>query len=378
MGKTKLALTIGVLSLSVSAPTSSQTTNGTYIQTGAFGGLVDPGINPLRPTDDYAEIQELINTASYINTQVSNAQASVIEMGMMVPGGPEDVASALVPVAGRADAHKIDLLEVAYYNQSILNTANANYYTAEHLLVQNYEDNMDQMDAAIDMFSDAATEISKAEAIYTEAINAQTDEERVQLQNYIRANDVQIDQSTVQTFNQSLDTIEDKAQAASASLWASQDQATLAMINYDGISTLSNITNSTVAYDAWTDSMTVTWDNATNTVLQGVFFNNENAIGWTQATNEVYDGFYGDTPPISVNEMYSAYSYNVSEEIANNAPGYDVNAKLYDPVQLATDVIVVQNGSLGGTNYNNQNGNLGSAGPGVMDNTATVDPVVRP
>ena len=174
------------------------------------------------------------------------------------------------------------------------------------------------------------------------------------------------------------DTIEDKAQAASASLWASQDQATLAMINYDGISTLSNITNSTVTYDAWTDSMAVTWDNATNTVLQGVFFNNDNAIGWTQATNEVYDGFYGDTPPISVNEMYSAYSYNVSEEIANNAPGYDVNAKLYDPVQLATDVIVVQNGSLGGTNYNNQNGNLGSAGPGVMDNTATVDPVVRP
>ena len=84
---------------------------------------------------------------------------------------------------------------------------------------------------------------------------------------------------------------------------------------------------------------------------------------------DAVDGQYGDTPPISVNEMYSAYSYNVSEEIANNAPGYDVNAKLYDPVQLATDVIVVQNGSLGGTNYNNQNGNLGSAGPGVMDNT---------
>ena len=65
-------------------------------------------------------------------------------------------------------------------------------------------------------------------------------------QNYIRANDVQIDQDTVVTFNQSLDVIEDKAQAASASLWASQDSATLAMINYDGIATLSNMTNSTV------------------------------------------------------------------------------------------------------------------------------------
>lgn len=352
--------------LSVTAQLSGQTSNGTYIQTGAFGGLIDPGINPLRPTGDYVEIQELINTASYINTQVSNAQASVIEMSMNTPQNASLANDAIVPVAGRTDSHKIDLSEVAYYNQSILDTVNANYYSAEHLLVQNYEENMDQMDAAIDMFTDAAAEISKAEAIYTEAINATTDEDRLQLQNYIRANDVQIDQSTVQVFNQSLDTIEDKAQAASASLWASQDSAALAMINYDAQATLSNMTQSTVSYDAWTDQMTITWDNATNTVLQGMFFNNEGEVNWTQATNEIYDGFYGDTPPVSINEMYSAYSYGSGESYAAAGSGYDINAKLYDPVQLATDVVEIQNASLDATNYNNQNGNLGSPGPGTM------------
>jgi len=355
-------MAIAAVSLSVSA----QTSNGTYIQTGAFGGLIDPGINPLRPAGDYVEIQEMINTASYINTQVSNAQASVIEMSMNTPQNASLANDAVVPVAGRTDSHKIDLTEVAYYNQSILDTVNANYYSAEHLLVQNYEENMDQMDAAIDMFSDAATEISKAEAVFTEAVNATTDEERLQLQNYIRANDVQIDQSTVQTFNQSLDTIEDAAQAASASLWASQDASALAMINYDAQATLSNMTQSTVAYDAWTDQMTITWDNATDTVLQGMFFNNEGAVNWTQATNEVYDGFYGDTPPININEMYSAYSYGSGESYAAAGSGYDINAKLYDPVQLATDVIHVQNASLDATNYNNQNGALGSPGPDTM------------
>ena len=352
--------------LSVTAQLSGQTSNGTYIQSGAFGGLIDPGINPLRPTGDYVEIQELINTASYINTQVSQATASVVEMSIMTPQDAALANNAIVPVAGRTDAHKIDLTEVAYYNQSILDTVNANYYSAEHLLVQNYEENMDQMDAAIDMFTDAAAEISKAEQIYQEAINATTDEDRLQLQNYIRANDVQIDQSTVQTFNQSLDTIEDKAQAASASLWASQDAAALAIINYDAQATLSNMTQSTVAYDAWTDQMTITWDNATDTVLQGMFFNNNDEIGWTQATNEIYDGFYGDTPPISINEMYSAYSYGAGETVAALAPGYDINAKLYDPVQLVQDVIDVQNASLDTTNYNNQNGNLGTPGPGTM------------
>ena len=352
--------------LSVTAQLSGQTSNGTYIQSGAFGGLIDPGINPLRPTGDYVEIQELINTANYINTQVSQATASVVEMSIMTPQDAALANNAIVPVAGRTDAHKIDLTEVAYYNQSILDTVNANYYSAEHLLVQNYEENMDQMDAAIDMFTDAAAEISKAEQIYQEAINATTDEDRLQLQNYIRANDVQIDQSTVQTFNQSLDTIEDKAQAASASLWASQDAAALAIINYDAQATLSNMTQSTVAYDAWTDQMTITWDNATDTVLQGMFFNNNDEIGWTQATNEIYDGFYGDTPPISINEMYSAYSYGAGETVASLAPGYDINAKLYDPVQLVQDVIDVQNASLDTTNYNNQNGNLGTPGPGTM------------
>ncbi len=329
-----------------------------YPQAVTFGSLIDPNINPLRPAGDFVEIQELVNTAAYINTQVSDATASVMEMQIGVPGSSDTVAGLTVPVAGRTDSHKIDLLEVAYYNQSILDTANANYYSAEHLLVDSYEENMDQMEAAIEMFSDAATEISKAEAIYTEAVNAQTDDERIQLQNYIRANDVQIDQSTVQTFNQSLDVIEDKAQSAAASLWASQDSAALAMINYDSIATLSNMTNASVAYDAWTDQMTISWDNATDTVLQGMFFNNDENIGWTQATAEVYDGFYGDTPPVTINEMYSAYDYGRGEAVASTASGYNINAKLYDPVQLVQDVIDVTNENPT-TNYNNQNGNLG-------------------
>ena len=329
--------------------------------------MIDPNINPLRPVGEFVEIQELVNTAAYINTQVSDAQASVVEIAMGVPQSAGSVEDLVVPVAGRTDSHKIDLLEVAYYNQSILDTANANYYTAEHLLVDSYEENIAEMEAAIEMFSGAATEISKAEAIYTEAVNAQTDDERIDLQNYIRANDVQIDQSTVQTFNQSLDTIEDKAQEATASLWASQDAATLAMINYDGIATLSNMTNSTVAYDAWSDQMTITWDNATDTVLQGVFFNNDANIGWTQATTEIYDGFYGDTPPIDVNAMYSAYNYGSGEAVASMGSGYQVNAKLYDPVQLMQDVMEAQN-ETPTTQYNNETGNLGSPGPLTMEN----------
>ena len=102
---------------SVSAQSLSDTNAGVYYpQAVTFGSLIDPNINPLRPTGDFVEIQELINTANYINTQVSDATASVIEMQMGVPGSSDSVDGLTVPVAGRTDSHKIDLLEVAYYN----------------------------------------------------------------------------------------------------------------------------------------------------------------------------------------------------------------------------------------------------------------------
>ena len=129
---------------------------GSY-KTVTFGSLIDPNINPLHPQGDFVEVQELINTANYINTQVSNATASVIEMQMGVPISADNIEGLTVPVAGRTDSHKIDLIEVAYYNQSILDTANANYYSAEHLLVDSYEENKAEMSAAVDMFTDAAT-----------------------------------------------------------------------------------------------------------------------------------------------------------------------------------------------------------------------------
>ena len=112
MEKIKKILTS--LFLIASAQLSGDTNNGVYYpQSVTFGSLVDPNINPLRPTGEFVEIQELINTANYINTQVSNATASVIEMQMGVPISSDNIEGLTVPVAGRTDSHKIDLLEVA-------------------------------------------------------------------------------------------------------------------------------------------------------------------------------------------------------------------------------------------------------------------------
>ena len=72
----------------------------------------------------------------------------------------------------------------------------------------------------------------------------------------------------------------------------------------------------------------------------------------------MYEGFYGDSPPVSINEMYSAYTYGTGEAVASMGSGYNINAKLYDPVQLIQDVLDVQNATPT-TEFNSENGNLG-------------------
>ena len=72
-----------MLSLFLSASAQLSGDTGVYYpQAITFGALIDPNINPLRPAGEFVEIQELVNTANYINTQVSDAQASVVEMSL--------------------------------------------------------------------------------------------------------------------------------------------------------------------------------------------------------------------------------------------------------------------------------------------------------
>ncbi len=349
-----------ILTVSLFLIVSVKSIGDTYPQSATFGNLINPNIDPLRPTTgEFVEIQELVNTANYINIQRANAEAAVVAIQGMIPSVIEDASTAIVAPAGYTDSFKIDLTESAgYYNQSIVSTVNADYYTGKHLLEDTYIEAKDELEAQIALFTAAATEISKVEAMYQQALMSETEDQRVAIQQMIRANDVQLNNSTVTLFNESLDRLEDSAQLAAASLFASQDPVALGMINTDAIQGLNNMTNAVVTYDAWADELTVQWDNSVeDTVLQGMFFNNEAEIGWSSVTPE-YDGFYEDIP--TMGSLFSSYSYGQGEAIAITTVGYNPNAKLYDAAQLQMDLIEISN--TGTTQLNSQTGALGGVG----------------
>jgi len=349
-----------ILTVSLFLIVSVKSIGDTYPQSATFGNLINPNIDPLRPTGEFVEIQELVDTANYINVQRANAEAAVVAIQGMIPSVIEDASTAIVAPAGYTDSFKIDLTESAgYYNQSIVSTVNADYYTARDLLEDTYTEAKGELEAQIAMFTAAATEISKVEAMYEQALMSETEDQRVAIQQMIRANDVQLDNSTVTLFNESLDRLEDSAQLAAASLFASQDPVALGMINTDAIQGLNNMKNGVVVtYDAWSDELTVQWDNSVeDTVLQGMFFNNEAEIGWSSVTPE-YDGFYEDIP--TMGSLFSSYSYGQGEAIATTTVGYNPNAKLYNAAQLQMDLIEISN--TGTTQLNSQTGALGGVG----------------
>ena len=160
----------------------------TYPQSATFGNLINPNIDPLRPTGEFVEIQELVNTANYINIQRANAEAAVVAIQGMIPSGIGDASTAIVAPAGYTDSFKIDLTESAgYYNQSIVSTVNADYYTGKHLLEDTYTEAKGELEAQIALFTAAATEISKVEAMYEQALMSETEDQRVAIQQMIRA-----------------------------------------------------------------------------------------------------------------------------------------------------------------------------------------------
>ena len=210
------------------------------------------------------ELQVLEDSSGYINHQVSHAIASVQEMTSAAANGQ-------IVAAGTSQDSQIEYTYVAAYNQALVDVEQASYYSATDYYEDQFEDSMGQLEATVEVFAEAATEISKVEAVHEQVSEADTPEAQVDLQNYIRANDVQIDEQDVAVFNHSLEKIEETAQAAAVYKNAAHDEAVLAETNFIAEVTLSNLTRTTSNYDAYKDTLNIYFDTPNTLSFEGYF-----------------------------------------------------------------------------------------------------------
>jgi len=158
------------------------------------------------------------------------------------------------------------------YNNALDSVKNAVIYNTQMLLLDAHVDSIDNMHTAIDTFSDAAQELAKLDTVVSIAENATTVEQQVEVQNFVKTNNVELTQAEVDNYNTALSDVVTYAQQAAGFLQASMnaDITTTADAQFESFNT--NTATVTASYSAVNDQLMLAWDNGTSTLAFTDYF----------------------------------------------------------------------------------------------------------
>ena len=144
----------------------------------------------------------------------------------------------------------------------VMNHDYATATTAQELFTQEYQGAMNSLDEAIDLLTDASTEVLTATGIMEAAAAADTAPEQAALQGLMGQEEYQIDQAEVDAYNQAVAQVENYAQQAGAFMAAANNAELTASI--DSYATVNNfvVGNYTaITYTQNIDEFVINWDN---------------------------------------------------------------------------------------------------------------------
>lgn len=209
-------------------------------------------------------IDDLVSSAASIQQSIVNAQKGIYGITAYAPLGGIAPDSVL-------DSGKISQSQIDAYNNALAGVANATYYDAQQFFDDQYETSMEDLTSAVDTFSAAALELNKVIEVAEIAAEADTVTEQQNLQTYISDNDVEITQSEVAAYNQSLDEITDAAQSAAAFKAAANDTTMKDIANDVASDYNQSLYEATASFTAASDRMVLAFANGSSLTFGGFF-----------------------------------------------------------------------------------------------------------
>lgn len=143
----------------------------------------------------------------------------------------------------------------------VINHDYATATTAQQLFTQEYQGAMNDLDAALDVLTEATGEIMTAVGVMEAAAIADTSPEQAALQGMLAEADYSIDQTEVDAYNQAVAQVENYAQQAGAFMAAANNTELTASI--DSYATQNNflVGNYTaITYTQSIDEFVINWD----------------------------------------------------------------------------------------------------------------------
>lgn len=216
-------------------------------------------------------IDELLAQAQHLEQQMQLGIQSAAGAQMSAYGG-EIIANG--SVQGYIEQQYVDA-----YNNAITNVQNRNYRSAADIVIESaINESMDDLHMGVDNLVAAVTEMSEVFAVadLAEEAKAEADtsgnvEQQEALQEYVNVNDVQIQDETVEVYNESLGVIEEAAQSAAVFITAINDNSFMDTLNADINSFNADANTAVVSYMGQNDHLNITFTGANGTAAIDYF-----------------------------------------------------------------------------------------------------------
>lgn len=228
-------------------------------------------IEPTPPTTLELEIVDLNLTMTgqqkidYLIESLGAIKNRVMDGATMTVGATGSAALGGVIVDDAMNDALITQSEFDNYVEAhdlVMNHDYATATNAQELFTQEYQGAMNSLGEAIDLLTDASTEVLTATGIMEAAAAADTSPEQTALQGMMGQEEYSIDQAEVDAYNQAVAQVENYAQQAGAFMAAANNTDLTASIDsYAQVNNFVVGNYTTITYTQNIDEFVINWDN---------------------------------------------------------------------------------------------------------------------
>ena len=243
-----------------------------------------------------SELDTLIATSSAIVDQINS--------GIMFVGGSINAAQTGMGISSGqlSGNYYISDEQVANYNAALTGMVNyMPYGSAEDYANQQAQNEIEQMEAAIEDFTTVVVDMLSVQEVAERAEAAETPDDQAEVQDYVAQNDLSVSQDDADTYNQSLDDIENHANAAGAFLSIANNPEAVAFLMEGAMANNTRVEDNALTYSSANQAVELAWANSDT--VSSIYLNGQGDYGLdiyaTEASilNTGYESmFYNSSP----------------------------------------------------------------------------------
>ena len=246
-----------------------------------------------------SELDTLIATSSAIVDQINS--------GIMFVGGSINAAQTGMGISSGqlSGNYYISNEQVANYNAALTGMVNyMPYGSAEDYANQQAQNEIEQMEAAIEDFTTVVVDMLSVQEVAERAEAAETPDDQAEVQDYVAQNDLSVSQDDADTYNQSLDDIENHANAAGAFLAVAGNPEAISFLNAGAKENNTRVEDNALTYSSANQAVELAWANSDT--VSSIYLNGQGDYGLdiyaTEATilNTGYESMFYNSGPTAL------------------------------------------------------------------------------